>query len=326
MTARTARALALAFGSALGCLACGPPAAEPLPPNSLAFGVFGDGPYYPWERGRYRRLLEDVGATDIEWLLHVGDLFWYPCSDEEYALRASELAAVPHPVVYTPGDNEWADCHKLRAGRHDPLDRLAALRRAFFSDPTHSTGTPKLALETQAADSAFAEFGENARWRRGGFVFATVHLVGSHNGMKPFEGRTTASDVEGERRMRAGLAWLEQTMDTARATGANGAVIAFHAEIGLDPEYVDARAGYERITARLQHEAATFPGQIILIHGDSHHARVDHPLRDWNGRPYERFTRIETFGSPDIGWLRVVLDTVAGRVVRVETRKLRGWW
>jgi hypothetical protein len=37
----------------------------------------------------------------------------------------------------------------------------------------------------------------------------------------------------------------------------------------------------------------------------------------------ENFTRLETFGSPDIGWVRVVVDTVAGRVVEFEPRLMR---
>jgi hypothetical protein len=53
--------------------ACSPPA--PLPPDSFAFGVFGDGPYSPWEQGRFRRVLEEVSQADVAWLLHVGERF-----------------------------------------------------------------------------------------------------------------------------------------------------------------------------------------------------------------------------------------------------------
>ena len=123
--------------------------------------------------------------------------------------------------------------------------------------------------------------------------------------------------------MRGGIAWLRATFDTARATGAKGVVIAFHAEIGLGGKA--PRDGYEPFLARLQHELATFPGQVIVIHGDSHDERVDHPVMLPSG-PDDRFTRIETYGSPDVGWLRVVIDSVAGRLVRVEPRKFRGWW
>lgn len=320
-------AAVLAAALTLGCARFDPPPAETLPPNSFAFGVFGDAPYQPWEQGRYRRLLADVDRTPIEWFIHLGDLFWYRCSNEAYELKARELRAVAHPVIYTPGDNEWSDCHDLRSGRYDPLDRLAELRRVFFAEPGVSLGNPRLELETQAADSAFAGFPENVRWRRGGFVFATLHLVGSRNAMEPFRGRPAASDVESATRLRADLAWMRAAFDTARATGAKGVVIVFHAEIGLDPARLDRPGeGYEELTAELGRAVATYAGQVILIHGDSHYERVDHPLNGPDGKPIERFTRIESFGSPDVGWVRVVVDSVAGRVVRVEPRRFRGWW
>lgn len=316
---------AVAAASTVGCSVSDPPRPEPLPPNSFAFGVFGDAPYQIWEQGRYRRLLADVGRADIAWLIHVGDLFWYPCSDEEYGLRLREMNAIPHPVAYTPGDNEWTDCHHAVPGRRDPLERLAALRRTFFARPGLSLGATPLAIETQATDPAFAEFPENVRWRRGGFVFATVHVVGSDNGMEDFDGRTPASDAESARRMRAAQAWTHAAFAAARAARAKGVVLAFHAEIGLDPTH-ESRAGYEPLIAQLQHEAAAFDGQVIVIHGDSHQARTDHPPVGPNGSRVDRFTRIETFGSPDVGWMRVVLDTAAGRVVRVEPRLFRGGW
>lgn len=308
-----------------GCSAPDPAPPEPLPPNSFAFGVFGDAPYQAWEQGRYRRLLADVGRADIAWLIHVGDLFWYPCSDEAYRLRLDEMNAIPRAVFYTPGDNEWTDCHHAVPGRRDPLERLAALRRTFFSRPGRSLGGTPLTVETQADDPAFAEFPENVRWRRGGFVFATVHMVGSDNGMEAFDGRSEASDAESARRMRAGQAWTHAAFDAARAARAKGVVLAFHAEIGLDPTY-ESRDGYEPFIAQLQHETATFDGQVIVVHGDSHQARTDHPPVGPDGSRIDRFTRIETFGSPDVGWLRVVLDTVAGRVVRVEPRLFARWW
>ena len=66
-------------------------------------------------------------------------------------------------------------------------------------------------------------------------------------------------------------------------------------------------------------------GHVLLIHGDSHIQRVDRPFRDSTGTPYPNFSRIETFGPPEIGWLRVVVDTLQGRVVEVEPRMMRGW-
>jgi hypothetical protein len=308
----------------LACLVasagCDPPPPEALPADSFAFGVFGDGPYEPWENGRYRRMLADAGDADIAWLIHVGDLLGEPCPDEVYAQRARELAEPGYAVIYTPGDNEWTDC---RRGA-DPLERLGLIRRVFFADPGRSIGSTPIALESQATDSVLGEFRENARWRRGGIVFATVHMVGSGNGGLPFPGRTSASDLEMERRTRAAVEWTAQAFDSARATGAKAVVLAFHAEL-LNPSN-NVRVGFEAFVAELTRQAAAFPGEVIAIHGDGHYQRVDRPFRDSIGGTLENLTRIETFGSPDIGWLRVVMDTVAGHLVRVEPRRMRGFW
>jgi len=40
------------------------------------------------------------------------------------------------PVVYTPGDNEWTDCHKKKEfSSGAPLNELAAVRGLFFANP-----------------------------------------------------------------------------------------------------------------------------------------------------------------------------------------------
>jgi hypothetical protein len=317
------RPLAIAALAALVAACAGEPAPEPPPPGSFAFGVFGDGPYTMWDGRRYARVLEEVDRADLAWLVHVGDILWHPCSDEAYRERFAELDALETAVVYTPGDNEWADCHGERQGRRDPLERLTSLRRIFFARPERSLGRRPIALATQAADPAFAGFPENARWERGGFVFATLHVVGSDDAGEPFAGRTAAHDSAAALRARAALAWLDSAFARARAAEAKGIVLVMHANIGVD-RVREPRAGYDALLARLEERARAWPGTVLLIHGDSHTQRVDHPLREADGRPMERFTRLETFGSPNIGWVRVVVDTVAGRIARIEPRLARG--
>jgi len=298
------------------------PPVEPLPPNSFAFGVFGDGPYEPREVARFRRVLEDVNRADLQWLLHVGDILWYPCSDSAFADRLAAMNTIERAVIYTPGDNEWADCYTYKEGRYDPLDRLASLRRIFFSRPTQSLGRHPIPLESQAQDSAFAEFPENARWTHGGLVFATVHVVGSSNAGEPFRSRTAANDAEVARRTRAAIIWLDQAFARARVTSAKGVVLALHGDMGLEERSGPGRA-YAAFVERLKSNVADFRGPVLLIHGGSHIQRVDHPLTDGAGRAYPNFTRLETFGSPEIGWVRVVVDTLAGRITGYEARLMR---
>ena len=303
---------------------CGPTPPEPLPEGAFSFGVFGDGPYFLWEEGRFNRVLKDADAAGAEWLIHVGDILYYPCSDAEYHERLDELNGVSFPVVYTPGDNEWTDCHEDRTGQYDPLERLESLRQIFFADPARSLGGRKIDLRSQASDSLYSDFPENARWRHGGVVFATLHVVGSENGMDPFRGREARHDQAVERRTSAAIAWMDQAFSDARADSAWGVVLALHADIGLSPE--DKRDHYDPFVSALKEQVAVFPGQVLLIHGDNHELTIDHPLTDETGQVYENFTRLETFGSPDIGWVRVVVDSVNAEIASIEPRKMWGWW
>jgi hypothetical protein len=302
------------------------PDAQPLPPGCFAFGVFGDGPYRAWEVGRFRRLLHDVNRTDVVWLIHVGDIFMYPCTDDNYRRSLNAMNSIDHPVVYTPGDNEWADCHGDIAGGYDPLERLAFLRSFFFAAPDRSLGAQPMRLESQGEDSTHAEFVENARWVRGGFVFATIHMVGAENATEPYPGRGRAHDAEVARRTDAALAWMDDAFALADSRGLKGVVIAMHGSPGLQ-YHPRPRAGYEAFLDRLEVRVKEFGGPVLLIHGDGHTFRVDHSLRDRaTGEPLANFTRLETFGSPDVGWVRVVVDSVAGEIVVYEPRKTRRWW
>ena len=57
------------------------------------------------------------------------------------------------PLVYTPGDNEWTDCHRVNNGAYDPLDRLAAVRKTFFPRPGFTLGPP-MRVDSQAGTQA----------------------------------------------------------------------------------------------------------------------------------------------------------------------------
>jgi hypothetical protein len=296
-----------------------------LPANSFAFGVFGDAPYQRNEMPAFRQVLDDVNKSNVEWLIHVGDIQWFPCTDSAYKEKLDTMNTVDRAVVYTPGDNEWTDCHTYKEGGYPPLDRLTSLRRIFFSHPTSSLGRHPIALESQAQDPAFAEFPENALWTRGGFVFTTVHIVGSGNAGMSFSGRTAANDAEVVRRERAAIAWIDSAFAKARAISAKGVVIAMHADMYFEnpPGETGPERPYATLVGRLRTHAGAFGGEVLVIHGDSHEQRVDHPLKDTAGRAYPNFTRLETFGAPEIGWVRVVVDTAAGRFTSYEPRRVR---
>jgi len=306
---------------AVGCSPSPPPTppATTLPPNAFAFGVFGDAPYNSFEVSLYRQLLADVHAAQVQWLIHVGDIFGVPCSDALLAERLAEFQAL-RAVVYTPGDNEWTDCLRNDSGRYDPLERLAHIRKTFFAQPHQSLGTQPLEIESQSDSSTWAEFVENARWQFGNFLFVTVHLVGSANGARSRGGDTVAQHAEVTRRAQAAVHWIDAAFAKARNDSVRGLVIAMHADPGFDRPGGSWPA-YKAFVQRLASHASSFAGSVLLIHGDHHQFRVDHPLTVGEGLDtLPNFTRLETFGSPRIGWVRVVVDSVTGRVLTYEPR------
>lgn len=281
----------------------GPGKPTPTPEGSFAFAVLGDAPYYPWEARQYELVLDSIAAHDLAWVAHVGDLFWKPCSEARYLRARREFERFGHPVIYTPGDNEWTDCWRVQPGGYAPLGRLEAIREIFFDDPHRPIGDDAFALETQADDDRFAEFVENVRWRRDGIVFATLHMVGSMNAGEPFEGRTAADDAYVTRRTAAAIAWMRESFSMAREAEAPAVVLIYHAEMLLDyPPEDPYRASYDPFIAALTEESGRFDGPVLVIHGDDHEYRVDRPLA---GRP--NVLRMEVPGSPRVGWVRVVV-------------------
>ena len=269
--ARRARVLCvLALIAALaGCWSPDPPA----PGGSFRFAVFGDGPYYAHENGRAWRVIDALNARPLEFVIHVGDIMWQRCTDEAYRERRELIERIRHPVVYTPGDNEWLDCVDIGFRADDPLERLASLRRTFFTPADRSLGKAPLALETQSADPRRAEFVENARWSHGGVSFVTIHVVGSGNGARTFRGRTLRHDEEVARRTEAAVEWLTESFRAAIAADAAAVVVAMHASI-LPPPPGDDRDPVAPIRNALLELATEIGKPVLVIHGDEQIGRA----------------------------------------------------
>ena len=322
-SARVLRALSAAalIAAVAGCWSPEPPA----PSGSFRFAVFGDAPYYVQENGRARRVIESLNARPIEFVIHVGDIMWQRCTDDAYRARRELIETIRHPVIYTPGDNEWLDCVDIAWGAVDPLDRLASLRSVFFSPPDSSLGKAPIAVETQSADPERAEFVENARWSHGGVSFVTIHVVGSANGRRPFRGRTSRHDEEVTRRTQAAVDWLHSSFRLAVDADAAAVVVALHANPTYAPNEAE-HLPYAPIEDALVELAREFAKPILVIHGDEHRYTVDRPFRDRvTGQPIANLYRLETFGSPDVGWVDVVVDTTLAAPFRFEPNVTPRW-
>jgi hypothetical protein len=110
------------------------------------------------------------------------------CTDQYFAMIKSEFDTFSDPLVYTPGDNEWTDCHRANNGSFNPLERLAAVRSVFFPQPGVTFGKDPIHVQSQAAQC----YVEYVSYTRAGVAFAAVHIIGSNNSLAPWTGNTGA--------------------------------------------------------------------------------------------------------------------------------------
>src|SRR5262249_5453812 len=163
-------------------------------------GIVGDLPYTAADEAKMPALIDDVNKADLAFVLHVGDMQAdgagyvsgaLPCADATLSSRKAQIETIRHPVILTPGDNDWSDCHRAVPKGFDPSERLAKLREMFFQG-NDSLGQRRLPLLRQSADPRYAKFRENARWEYGGGLFMTLPIVGDNNNL----GRTPEQDAE----------------------------------------------------------------------------------------------------------------------------------
>jgi hypothetical protein len=104
------------------CLVWGVNCTGPKNPDferSFHFCVLGDMPYYlPEDYERFDNVIEAVNREKPAFTVHVGDTKsgGSPCSDETVQRTWDSFSKFDHPLIYTPGDNEWTDCHRKAAG------------------------------------------------------------------------------------------------------------------------------------------------------------------------------------------------------------------
>lgn len=297
--------------------------------TATTFALIGDLGYRPPEEPLLQNVLDDINKTSQAFVVHVGDLSspTFACTNEFLAKRLAQFNASAHPFVFTPGDNDWTDCHEgQRIRGADPLERLATLRKTFF-EGEQSLGRRTMPLTRQSQNPSFAKFRENARWDASGVTFVTLHIPGSNNGL----GRAPDGDAEYAERNKANLAWLHEGFEHAKANNSRAIMILQQANIfpahpptagspEKDPH------GFTDTRTLLEKEATAFGKPVVLVHGDSHYFRIDKPLGPprVRGTPslpaLENFTRVETFGSPNHHWLEVTIDQTDPNVFTFRPR------
>jgi len=286
-------------------------AALPATAQPFHFVALGDMPYtLPGDYAKFDRLITAINATKPAFSIHIGDIKSGStlCSDEIFQKVLDQFASFEQPLLYTPGDNEWTDCHRRNNGAMDPLERLARLRTMFFADPAMSLGRTRLAVETQSRAMAdrFGKFVENQRWSQNGVMFATAHVVGSNNNFEP---RPGAAEEYLERNA-ANIAWIDDTFARARAASSKAVVIAWQAQtLDVTTPYgvMPLASGFIDTVEAVARGAREFPGPVLVIHGDEHEFQVG-VLKDSKLKPIPNVVRLEVFGAAQVQAVTVVVD------------------
>jgi len=298
--------LVLSFLLAI-CVSAGAAVSEPQ-----RLVVLGDMPYGPPAETYppFEALIDAIKARDPDLVIHVGDTKagGGVCSDTRLAEQLDFMMRVAAPLLYTPGDNEWTDCHRDRAGGFDPRERLAHIRATYFAEPGQSLGATPVPLTHQAE----AGYPENARAMLGDVMVVTAHVVGSNNGFEP---RDAATAQEALDRDAANRAWLTESFAAARAEAAGALILAIHAdmfEFGFGPrwnaEAFLGHSGFARFGNVLIDEANRFGRPVLLVFGDSHRFDMFRPFP----KRAPGIMALETFGAAHMHAVEVTVDPAAG--------------
>ena len=286
--------------------------------DPIELALIGDTPYGAVQLEAFPKLVDSINAANVHAIVHVGDIKngSTRCDDAYFERIYGYFHSFNAPLVYTPGDNEWTDCHRANNGAYDPLERLDAVRELFYPVPGVTLGVPKTLL-SQASVPAHSRFVENQLWYESGIAFSTVHVVGSDNGYAPWFGTDTTgthSDdpdrriAEVEARIAASLDWIDRTFDLAQTESAKGVVVFMQADT-----FMGSTSGFLEIIQLLAERARAFEKPVLLVQGDSHRYLVDLPFATANvpyqiDEPVPNLTRIVVEGETVGEWLKLVVE------------------
>jgi len=310
----------------------------------ITIAVFGDWPYSQLLLDNAALLTGSVNADpNVSLVMHVGDIHSgsMPCtSADTLPVLAganpdwnrkiyTKFQQFVKPLVYTPGDNEWTDCHKSKEKSSGaPLKELAAVRELFFARPGHTLGLTDKSVVTQAqyydpSHPEDAAYVENVMWMDGKVVFVMLNIPGSNDDSLPWSAPFTNSTAQGQERTTRDAAnsrWLHSAFDLAAQSHARAVVVGLQADM-WDSAQIANGEGLDKYTPFVQQladETTAFGGQVLLLNGDSHLYEQDQPLADPNSaigqihhtQAVPNFTRITVQGSTNkpAEWLRLTID------------------
>ncbi len=318
----------LAAGAAVLAIAAAVTPAKAADTPATTMAIIGDIPYGAALIAEFPSDIQEINADpNVSSVVHLGDIKdgSSRCDDSYFQARLADFQTFDDPFIYTPGDNEWTDCHRANNGGYTPTERLAAVRRTFF--PVHGQ---TLGVHAEHVEYQSEAYPENVRWTESGVLFGTVDVVGSDDDQDPwFTDRvdpatgqkvpeTVAEKADQAReyieRQAASLQWLDAIFDAAERQNAPAVAIGIQADmfVGTGGQ---AGAAFVPFTSVLAARAARFGKPVLLLEGDSHTFDVRTPP----GMP-ANVTRLVVEGSTNTPheWLRLRVDPSTPQVFSCE--------
>jgi len=281
--------------------------------------IIGDIPYGDPQIAAFPAKIGEINADPgVSRVLHLGDIKSGSsrCDDAYFQARLADFQSFQDPLVYTPGDNEWTDCHRASNGAYLPTERLGALRSTFFAEYGHTLGGH---ARVRAQSRAYPE---NVLWNDKRVQYGVVHVVGSNDGHAPWFGdRAGQPETTAERALRwreviareaAALEWIDRIFDAAEERGAPAVVLGMQADMWDGPPEI--QTAFEPMKAVIADRAARFAKPVLLLQGDSHTFKVDTPA----GQP-ANLVRVVVDGAATVTrWLRLRVDPARAQVFSCE--------
>jgi len=256
--------------------------------NPYTLAVIGDIPYGAQKLEDFPKLIALMNADPkVDVAVHLGDIkagSSSPCTDEYFTTIRGLFDTFQDPLVYTPGDNEWTDCHvaSKNNGLYTPTERLAAVRALFFPVPGQTLGGRKKQLLTQADDPDTPAFVENTMFMESRVVFAALNITGSNNDLaswgSPLPADAASFPTQAEEvasRAQANTAWLNKAFALANTEDAAGVVLFMQADMWDPTAKLD---GFDALVTQIGTLAAAFGKPVLILEGDSHRFKVDNPF------------------------------------------------
>src|SRR5262245_59099930 len=89
----------------------------------VTYAVIGDTPYGQPQIENFTNDLAEINAApNVSLVMHLGAIKngSTVCSTEYFEQIRADFDLFEDPLAYTPGDNEWTDCHRANNGAYWP--------------------------------------------------------------------------------------------------------------------------------------------------------------------------------------------------------------